>query len=158
MAQRSPLVRKDPRICAPNGENAGITCMLCWVDKAQPLNFAFARFLEQHFSGFFVLAQQNPEKFVLFRATPCNSVGGPWGGVQCSKTGLKKTHGFPCYSVQFRAIPCYSVLFRAIPCNSVLFRAIPWRRNFEGLLALDHNVKGKLSDTGVFEGNWPFRL
>ena len=65
---------------------------------------------------------------------------------------------FRANSVQFRAIPCNSVQFRAIPCNSVLFRAIPWRRNFEGLLALDHDIKGKLSDTGVSEGNWPFRL
>ena len=55
----------------------------------------------------------------------------------------------------FRAIPCNSVLFRAIPCNSVLFRAIPWRRNFEGLLALDDDIKGKLSNTGVSEvGGW----
>ena len=114
---------------------------------------------EQHFSGFFVLAQQNPEKFVLFRAIPCNSVqfrGGSVGGVQCSKTGLKKTHGFPCYSVQFRAIPCYSVLFRAIPCNSVLFRAIPWRRNFEGLLALDHDVKANCQIRAFLKGIGPF--
>ena len=115
---------------------------------------AFAGFcvLSSTFLVFFVLAQQKPEKIpcysVLFRAIPW---GGPWGGVQCSKTGLKK-------HTDFRAIPCNSVLFRAIPCNSVLFRAIPWRRNFEGLLALDHDIKGKLSDTGVSEGNRHFRL
>ena len=158
-----------------------LRAVLCWVEKAQPLNFAFARFLLQNFRQkwlafaafagfcvlsstflfFFFLAQQKPEKIpclaysVLFRAIPW---GGPWGGVQCSKTGLTKTHGFPCYSVPFRAIPCYSVQFRAVPCNSVLFRALPWRRNFEGLLALDHEKRGKLSDTGVSEGNRPFRL
>ena len=137
MAQKSPLVRKDPRICAPNRENTssvglkGSTLEFCIrtlpFAKFQAKMAAFAALagfcvLSSTFLGFFVLHSKSPKKF---RAIPCNSVqfrGGVRGGVQCSKTGLKKTHGFPCYSVLFRAIPCYSVQFRAIPCYAVQLR------------------------------------
>ena len=62
-------------------------------------------------------------------------------------------------SVLFRAIPCNSVLFRAIPCNSVQFRAIPCNsveEDFEGLLALDHDVKGNCQIRAFLKGIGPF--